>query len=129
MRLLKLLYYRYYWFQVKLGNADVAVFFPIILLSFLLMLFIGDILLFFSVFYPNVNFTMKGEIGGLVIIIWMILFYFLLVHNKKYKIIITNEHLRKDKKGKLIAILFPMIIIVFFVVGIVLKILQNNGKI
>lgn len=128
MKFLEYLYSRYYDFQVKMGNADVAPFSSMLIISFTFMLY------YFSFFFIIIFFIPKWAINlhyfkyvSLFLFSFLIFsFYFLLVHRGKYKEILKKT--KRMKKSNLIAVLFPLIGFVLFNLGWILKMLQNQGK-
>lgn len=129
MSFLEYLYSKYYNFQVRIGNADVAPFSSILIISFTFMLY------YLGFFFLAIIFIPKGLIDmqyfsfvSIFLFFYTIThFYFLLVHKGKYKEILK----RSDAKNKsnLGAILFPLIAFILFNAGWILKMLQNQGKI
>lgn len=127
MKLLKLLYCKYYWFQVKVGNADIAVFSAMMFIVIIIIMLLLGVLMFIGLF--DVVIQIPSKIGVIIPFVLIVILYFILIHNKKYTLIINNKKYKEDKKGNLIAILLPFCAFLFFILSIILKILQNNGKI
>ncbi|NLO69591.1 MAG: hypothetical protein GX102_01285 [Porphyromonadaceae bacterium] len=124
MKILKLLYCKYYWFQVKVGNADIAVFSAMILIAIIIIIIALDILMIIGLF----DFLIQIPVEIIVVfpVMLIVLLYFLLIHNQKYKRIINNDEFKKDKKGNRIAIVLPLSAFLLFIFATILKILQNN---
>lgn len=128
MAFLEYLYSKYYNFQVRMGNADVAPFSSMLIIAFTFVLY------YFSFFFLAIIFIPKGFINvqyfkyiSVVLFFYSILqFYFLLVHKGKYKEVLKRSD--ATNKSSLGAILFPLIAFVLFNAGWILKMLQNQGK-
>lgn len=132
MEYIKFLYYRYYNFQVRVGNRDVAPFSAMLIIVFTIMIY------YFSFFFLSITFIPKEYlvfnaslfmsftvILFFSLIIW---FYFLLVHKGKYQKIIKSKAYDYGNKRSLIVILFPLIGFLLFNLGWILKMLQNQGR-
>jgi len=127
---LEYLYYKYYKFQIYVGNSDVAPIFAMFIIIFTVLIYIPSILLIISFFFPHMAALHWRHVNKteyiLFVILLFICFYFFFLHKKKYKKIMKREEL--NKKSNLMAILFPLIAFILFNVGCILKILQNQGK-
>lgn len=53
MNFIKFLYYKYYKFQVRVGNEDIAPFSAVLIIAFTLMLYYFDLYFLFSVIFPG----------------------------------------------------------------------------
>lgn len=128
MKYIELLYYKYYWFQVKVGNADVASFTSLLIIVFITNIYIVDLIMLFIFIFPSyrINLSLKA-ISIISVLALCTIFYFLLIYNGKYKQIINNKDFRKSKRGNIFAILFPASAILLFILSTGLKCLQNNG--
>jgi len=130
---LEFLYYRYYKFQVRVGNSDIAPFSAMLIIASTIMLyyfgvfFLAIVLIPKDIFNLDTTYFAIASVGLLVFL--MITLYFLLVYKSKYKKII-KEHEKNtvDRKG-IVPLLFPLIGFVLLVGSMFLKILQNQGKI
>jgi hypothetical protein len=135
MKHLEYLYYRYYNFQVRVGNRDVAPFSAMLIIAFTIMLY------YFSFFFLTITFIPKEymdliipffKIFSVVLFFSLIVvFYFLLIHKGKYKLIIKSKEKECGEKVNcsFIAILFPLMGFLLFNLGWILKMLQNQGRI
>jgi len=133
MNYLEFLYYRYYNFQVKMGNRDVAPFSAMLIIAFTIMLY------YFSFFFLSITFIPKEYLvlnaflfKSLTIVLFFALIvwlYFSLIHNGKYKKIIKSMEKDYGNNRSIITILFPLIGFLLFNLGWILKMLQNQGKI
>ena len=128
MKYLELLYYRYYQFQVRMGNADVAPFITILLIAFTTMLYYFDFFIILSVLYPNKLPGLSWKFNLILLLFLIVLLYFMLVHKGKYKKILKEQEKSISKKGKWFAVLFALTAFVLFNLGFIIKILQNQGK-
>jgi hypothetical protein len=125
-KLFEYLFYKYYFFQVKVGNQDVAKYTSIIIIAFILNFYFIISLLLIDVFF-EIYFTKMSTIGFITGFIFVLLFLYIgLVHNGKYKKIINDENLKKS--NNLLAMLFPIIGFLFICFSLFLKMLQNQGK-
>ena len=130
MKFIKFLYYRYYNFQLRVGNADIAPLSACLLLAFIIMLYYFSVFYVVILFMPNLKLDMNiykylSISLFFIIIVWL---YLTLVHNGKYKIILKNHEKEYKNKNKLVAILFPLIAFILFNCGWILKMLKNQGK-
>ncbi len=99
MKHLKFLYYKYYQFQVRMGNADVASFSSILIISFILMLYYFDFFIILSVLFPKKSIDLSWEFNLILLLFVIMLLYILLVHKGKYKKILREQekvNLRKE---------------------------------
>lgn len=126
MQLLIKLFYYYYWHQVRIGNKDVAPFFAILSIVFALILYYFSAVILVAPYFPNGidirEFILKS--GIVIFVTLLIIFYFVFIHNKKYKKIIENTQV----KGRLIAVIFPLIAFVLLNIGWVLIVIHNRGS-
>lgn len=131
MKFIGYLYYKYYIFQVKTGNSDVAPFSAMLIIAFTIMLY------YFSLFFLIITVVPKDLLGlntdyFLVFSIALLLFliiglYFLFLHNEKYKGIIKSYETGNDNRSSFAAIIFPLLAFVLFSLSMILKMLQNQG--
>lgn len=128
MKYIEYLYFKYYRFQVRMGNKDVVPFSSMLIIVFSFMLYYFSIIFLSLLFIPKDVLNMKplayvSIILFFTLIIW---FYMLLVRKGKYKEILKRNEGYKDKK-RLGAILFPLIAFLLFNLAWILKMLQNQG--
>lgn len=130
MKFLEYLYFKYYSFQVRVGNRDVAPFSSMLIIAFTFMLY------YFSIFFLGILFIPQGVLNMNIfkyvsiflfffLIIW---FYLLLVNKGKYKVILKKYEQELTGRKRFGAILFPLIAFILFNLGWILKMLQNQGK-
>jgi succinate dehydrogenase hydrophobic anchor subunit len=131
-KFLEFLYYRYYKFQVRVGNSDIAPFSAMLIIASTIMLYYFSIF-FLLILVPkdilNFNITYFPIISLVLLVFLMIALYLLLVHKSKYKIIIKEYEKTKVNKKGIFALLFPLIGFILLIGSMFLKALQNQGKI
>lgn len=128
MKYIEYLYFKYYRFQVRMGNKDVAPFSSMLIIVFSFMLYYFSIIFLSLLFIPKDVLNMKplayvSIILFFTLIIW---FYMLLVRKGKYKEILKRNEGYKGKK-RLGAVLFPLMAFLLFNLAWILKMLQNQG--
>ena len=119
MRFLKYLFFKYYYWQERMGNHNSS-FMVILFMSFIFMLYFFDILFLRSLFYTNsANHLSKIWV---VLVLWVIflILYFLLVCGGKHKKILKEYEQEWKGKKNLPAILFAVIPFVLIISLIVL---------
>lgn len=125
--MLDYLFYKYYWFQVRIGNRDVAIFYTILIITMLIFLYIATIFMIVIYFFiTNVQFRIipfYGLIGGFLIFLFL---SYSFLYKKRYKKIIIND--KYKRKSNFIAIIIPIFIFCLLNVVWILKMLQNQGK-
>lgn len=127
MKFLEYLYCKYYYFQVRVGNADIAPFSAMMFILFLLILYYFSISFLVSLFIPKgiVNTFYFKYFSISLFLYFFIQFYFLFLHKKKYKKILARNETKKI--SGLGAILFGIIGFILFNLGWILGMLQNRG--
>lgn len=131
MNFIKFLYYKYFRFQEKVGNQDIAPFSAMLIVSFTLILYYFDLILLLILFTPNgtLNYNFLKYFSFAFFLSVTIVLYFILVNKKKYKTIISNQKKNgADDRSNLIPILFPLLAVIIFNLGWILKMLQNRGE-
>lgn len=132
MKFIELLYYRYYNFQVKMGNADIAPISAMLIIVFITMLYYFGVFFLVITFIPEVFITLNTSFFLTFTIVLffslILIFYCLLIQKEKYKEIIKLKNQEYSKKRSYISILFPVIGFILFNLGWILKMLQNQGK-
>lgn len=127
MKYLKFIYCRYYEFQVRMGNADVAPFSSILIIAFIAMLYYFDFFILFGVLFPTTSPNLSWKFNLILLLLLIILLYFSLLHKGKWKKTIKENE--KSKKGKWLSIILPILAFLLFTFGFIIKILQNQGRI
>ena len=129
MNYLEFLYYRYYKFQVKVGNSDIAPFSAMLIIAASIMLYYFDFFFVFSIVFPEIAPKMSIYITFALFVSIMLYLYLLLINRDKYKRIIKQQEEHLVRKDGIVALLFPLIGFVLFIGSMYLKVLQNQGKI
>jgi len=127
MKIFELLFNRYFRFQVRMGNADVAPFSSILIIAFVAMLYYFDFFILLSVLFPEALPNLSWKFNLIILLLLIIFLYFSLVHKGKWKKVIEEQE--KSKKGKWLSIMLPIIAFLLFNFGFIIKILQNQGRI
>ncbi|PZR20476.1 MAG: hypothetical protein DI535_29885 [Citrobacter freundii] len=123
---LEYLYYNYYYFQVRVGNALIAEYMAIIIITFILNIYFVLLTIILQYVF-NIDLpTISKPVYIFIIILILLFLYFILVHNDKYKKIIKNTEI--SKKSKISAFIFPLFGILAVFIGMYIKMLQNQGK-
>ena len=130
MRFLEYLFFKYYYFQVKVGNAIIAEYTSIIFISMIIEFIYLDILSTYFFFFPSSKNYSGPDIQSIIIlfILSFILLYFLLVHKHKYVKILENNKAKWKGKKTLGAVLFAVFPFVVFFFELYIKMLMNQGK-
>jgi hypothetical protein len=130
MNFFKYLYCNYYKFQEKIGNADIAPFSSLLIISFTIMLYYFSLFFIIITIFPkdllNIDMTYFKYLTFILFFALIILFYFIFLKSGKYKKIL-KEH-NKTTNRSLLAFLFPLVAFILFNLGWILKMLQNQGK-
>jgi hypothetical protein len=129
MKYIEYLYFKYYNFQVKVGNKDVAPISSMLIIAFSFMLYYFSTIFLSMLFIPKGVLNMKpltyvSVVLFFSLIIWL---YLLLVSKGKYKEILKRNEGYRGKK-RIGAILFPLIAFLLFNLGWILNMLQNQGR-
>ena len=113
MYILNYLFYKYYWFQVRVGNKDNAVFNTILMITLIISLCISAGFMVF-VFFIITNMKIKIKpfygiiIGGVIFFLLMYIFSY----KQKYKRIIMDK--KYKDKSNFIAIILPILVFLLF---------------
>lgn len=124
------LYSGYYRFQERVGNRDVAHITSGTLIAFILILYYFAFSTFVIYFLlPIMSIQIDMEVFKIVSYIISILMTggvnFFYLYKKRYKIILSEY---RNKKTKMITILFPAIAFILFNAIWIFKMLQNQGR-
>jgi hypothetical protein len=132
MKYIYFLYYRYYIFQVKIGNRDVAPFSAMLIIAFTIMLYCFSLFFLSIIVIPKeylvINASIVKTFTGISFSFLVIWLYFLLLHKGKYKKIIKAMEKEYENKRSFRAILFPLIGFLLVNFGWIMKMLQNQGR-
>ncbi|OJX31050.1 MAG: hypothetical protein BGO86_01310 [Chryseobacterium sp. 36-9] len=100
------LFYKYYHFQILVGNGDRAFVMAILSLTFISFLYLSSIIMIFLFFIPT-KITINPLYGVILLSIIFLMFYLLFSHRKRY-ISIINDTKFKTKNN------FPVIFLSIF---------------
>lgn len=118
MKIIEYLFFKYYHFQVKVGNDNIAPFSANLIICVIFELIYEDILLFCLRFIPYFsNSPLPPWYCSLLVYVFVfICLYFFTIYKSKYKTILTSYEKEWKNKKNLGAVLFAVIpIIIFFV--------------
>jgi len=129
MKYIEYLYFKYYCFQEKMGNKDVAPFSSMFIIAFSFILYYFSIVFLSLLFIPKgvLNMQPVKYVSGTLFFALIIWLYLLLVSKGKYNDILKRNEVYRGKK-RLGAVLFPLIAFLLFNLGWILKMLQNQGR-
>ena len=110
MRFLEYLFFKYYYFQVRVGNGDSALFSAVVFLSLVFSFVFADIISFYYFFIPASSPEEFNPYSIMFIfIIAVLVFSFLFFRKKRYeKVLKVHEAEWKGKKN-IGAVLFAVI--------------------
>ena len=127
------LFYKFYRLQVRIGNKDDAPMLALMILSASILLYSIDILILSSILFNlKLPFSDNKIFPITFSIIVIVILHFSLYYKGKYKKIIQkyqNESEAKRRKGNFFSIAFVSLAYIWFVLGCVIKMLQNRGVI
>ena len=125
---LEYLYYKYYCFQKRVGNSDIAAYSSPLFILFIIMVY------YFALFFIIITIVPKTiliidetyfKVFSVVLLLGVgVRLYMLLLYKKKYREIIKRQ--RQRKSSNILAILFPLAALVLFNMGWILKMFQNQ---
>ncbi len=129
MNFLTYLFYKYYRFQVRVGNGDIALFSSVIFILVLAMFYYWSIQSFVYVIFPSSKLWVSSYVGvgAVVLDITLFLWYWLRVwRRKRYKKIIKyyEEVSPKSSWGAILIAIFALLL---YGTGFLLMFLRNNG--
>ena len=125
------LFYRSYRIQQKIGHSDDPAFFATLSIAFSIIIYSIDLIMLASLLF-GINFPLFGNklISGVLSVIIILFFYFHLIHEKKYlKILEKYESKNRSQQlfGNIIIIIYFLLAFILFVLGMYIKMLQNQG--
>jgi membrane protease YdiL (CAAX protease family) len=131
MDFLDYLYYKYYCWQIKVGNKDVASVFAIFAITFVFYLYIFAVLVFIGIIlteqqYENYNTLIKYSYFGTLIIVFISLcikFYY----KKHYKKILREK--KYKNKSNFVAIMLPIVGFFLMILSIILMVMHEHREI
>lgn len=128
MRFLEYLFFKYYYFQVRVGNEDIAPFSAIVFIGFIMNFIVADVICFYFFFIPSASsHTLPGPYSLLYVLAVVILVLcFIFLYKKKYKKVLKiHENEWKGKKN-IGAILFAVIPFLLFFAELFISIKINQ---
>lgn len=124
------LYYKYYYWQIKLGNKDVAAIMAILFIAFITLLFVISITSLIAIIMyhiKHIQISIFSKTSALITWGSILIFYsFYFFHKKRYKTIIKKETLKA--KSNFWAIILPIIAVILPSLIFIILMLQNQGK-
>lgn len=128
MRFLEYLFFKYYYWQIKVGNGDMPTFMSIFSITVLMELYFIDIIAFYFYFIAPIGTSfIKISVLAVMFILFFILLYFLFGYHGKGNVILDKHQDEWKGKKNLGAILFPITAFVIFVGENYIKMLMNRG--
>lgn len=117
--------------QQKIGHSDDPAFFAALAIAFSIIIYSIDLIMLTSLLF-GIGFPLFGNklISGALSVIVILFFYFYLVHKKKYLKILDkyeSENRSKQLFGNIIIIIYFLLAFILFVLGMYIKMLQNQG--
>lgn len=125
MRFLEYLFFKYYNWQVKVGNWYIASFASICFMTFCILLYYLDIVMVMSYFIGAIAIH-KYILIIMFIAVLAILYFSLVYHGRDMQIMERHKDEWTGKKN-LGAIVFPIIAFVWFNVDWIVRMLMNRG--
>ncbi len=131
MRFLEYLFYKYYNFQLRVGNENNAPMMSILFISFVLSFYYLSIDSYYRYFISRTSYGhLYGEYTIIIVFgLSFLLFYFLFLHKKKYKKIMKAHEAEWKGKKNFGAILFAVLPFIIFFVETYIKLKMNQGAI
>lgn len=127
MKYLEYLYYKFIKFQERVGNASIAPFTAMIFLVFISVLYFFSFLTTIYIIFPSLKININPlNIAIILPTILIILYYFILLYDSKYKKIIIKYNTRDT--SNIYAWIFVILAFVLINIMLFLKMLQNQGK-
>ena len=129
MKFLEYLFFKYYNWQVKVGNGDMPTFASTISIAVITMLYIADILMTYIFYFSSSDIELPKYCLSLIFVLLCVILYFFFSYKGKDIQIMEAHKGEWTGKKHLGAILFPVIAIVWFAVAMYIKMLINEGRI
>ena len=129
MRFLDYLFFKYYNWQVKVGNDYMPTFYAVLFITFCLFLYFLDIVMSLDYFFFVNNTTILSKWYFIAFVLVLLVIEFcLFVYNGRGKKIMEEHKEEWTGKKNLGAILFPIIAFIWLNVNWIVKMLMNQGK-
>lgn len=128
MSFLEYLFFKYYNWQIKVGNGDMPSFMAVFFISFSFTLYAADIMMeYFFFLSPNDGFINNKYIFIIIFVLLFFVLYFFLVTKEKDIVIIEKHKQEWMGKNQLGAVLFPVIAFAVMIIEVFIKIQMNRG--
>ena len=128
MRFLDYLFFKYYNWQVKIGNGYMPVFMAVLFITFCSFLYFLNIVMSLHYFFFDNNTAALSKWYFIAFVfVFLIIEFFLFVYKGRSKKIMEVHKEEWTGKKHLGAILFPVIAFVWFNVNWIVKMLMNRG--
>ena len=129
MRFLEYLFFKYYNWQVKVGNDYMPTFMAVLFITFCSFLYFLNIVMSLQYFFfvNNSTTTLSKWYFIAFVLVFLTIEFFLFVYKGRSKKIMEAHKEEWTGKKHLGAILFPVIAFVWFNVNWVVKMLMNRG--
>lgn len=129
MRFLEYLFFKYYNWQIKVGNGDIPSFMSVFCITFSLFLYGLNLTMVYGYFIASQVGTVELSEYLFVILttVVFLILYLLLVSNGRDLAIMEKHKEEWTGKKNLGAILFPIIAFIWFNANNIIKILMNRG--
>lgn len=119
MRFLKYLFFKYYYWQERMGNHNSS-FMVILFMSFIFMLYFFDAIMLSTVLFDKTILNMSKWMALVVLGVPLLAFYFLLVYRSKDKVILKEYETEWMGKKSFPAILIGILPFILYIVSMVL---------
>ena len=128
MRFLEYLFFKYYNWQIKVGNGDMPSFLSVLFISFIFTLYIANLIMFYFFFLaPNVAFFQNKYIFVIIFVLLFLVLYILLVAKGKDTCILETHKEEWTGKKHTGAVIFPIIAYDLMIIEVMIKIEMNRG--
>ena len=130
MKFLDYLFFKYYHFQTKVGNSDIAPMMSVLFLCFIMEFYYLSIVSLYLFFVSSDGFSIFRKPYSIVIIyvVLLIVFYFLFLYKKRYNTVLKKHETEWKGKKSIVAIIFAVFPFIFFFLELYIKMLMNQGK-
>ena len=129
MLFLEYLFFKYYNWQVKVGNDNMPSLMSVMFIAFCTEFYVFDIVMFIDFFISEKRINIPLSFFLLLTLIVFIVLYFILVYNGKDELIMEKHKEEWTGEKNWGAILFPSIMFIWFNVNGIVRLLMNQGRI
>lgn len=128
MRFLEYLFFKYYNWQIKVGNGDIPTLMSLLSITVCFDLYFMDIVTSYFFFLKPIGTPFVSmSVFIVAYILFFILLYFLLCRRGKDKEILEKHQNEWRNRKSLGAILFPIVAFIWFNANNIIKMLMNRG--